>query len=431
MGTIADKLLYLAETKNLLREAINGIGGGLSADDPFRSYVAELMRRESTLRLDFDQGVYGVGSHPYVRDDSKSFSDLITFTRSTGGGRFNQFGLYEWVAADVPRIDHDPATLGSSTDSITLGYGIRTINTDYEYPVGEMVVVSYDASNYMVGKVLGSSATAVTLNFVTVVGSGTYSAWTLIVRKGLLVEEQRTNKILRSQDFSNVYWIKVGDAVVSASQFAAPDGSMTAQKITGSSNGGGHVVRNAIVAASGDTKSIYIRSTSGSGTIGTLINAGARLVTITDEWVRLDYPGGDVAPGTYFYVCDFRGATLTEVHVWGAQVEEGTFPTSYIPTTTAAVTRAADEAKRLLGSEYNPDAGTLIVKAKAASVGDVIATLGSVSITADSLAEKTYAVTYSTSNPATVLELNPNATFSEIRYFPRVLTSEELQAITQ
>lgn len=429
--TIADKLLYLDETKTRLRNAINGIGGSLTTDDTLRSYEGELLRQQASLLLDFESDRYGSGVSGIKRNDAQSFADLVTFTRASGGGRFNQFGLYEWLAADVPRIDHDPSTLGSSTDSITLGYGIMTINTDYEYPIGESVVVSYDASNYMIGKVLASSATAVALNVVTVVGSGTYSAWTLIVRKGLLVEEQRTNKILRSQDFSNAYWTKLGDAVVSASQFVAPDGSMTAQKITGSSGGGGHVVKPVIVAASGDTKSIYIRSTSGSGTIGAAATSGTRLVTVTDEWVRIDYPGGDAPPGGYFYVCDFRGATLTEVHVWGAQVEVGSFPTSYIPTAGAAVTRAADIPTRTLGSEYNPDAGTLIVKAKAASVGDVIATLGSVSITADSLAEKTYAVTYSTSNPATELELNPNATFSEIRYFPRVLTSEELQALTQ
>lgn len=39
-----------------------------------------------------------------------AFSDLITFTRSTGGGRFNAQGQYEWLPANTPRIDYDPVT---------------------------------------------------------------------------------------------------------------------------------------------------------------------------------------------------------------------------------------------------------------------------------------------------------------------------------
>lgn len=41
---------------------------------------------------------------------SKNFADLITFTRASGGGRFNAYGKYEWLAANVPRIDYDPVT---------------------------------------------------------------------------------------------------------------------------------------------------------------------------------------------------------------------------------------------------------------------------------------------------------------------------------
>ena len=468
---IADKLLYLAETKNLLRDAINGIGGGLSVDDPFRQYAGELLRDQATLRLDFDQSVYGVGSHPYVRDDSKSFFDLITFTRSTGGGVFNQFGLYEWVAADVPRIDHDPATLGSSTDSITLGYGIMTINTDYEYPVGETVVVSYDASNYMIGKVLGSSATAVTLNVVTVVGSGTYSEWTLIVRLGLLVEESRTNLVLYSDAFDNAAWAKFGLSVTTDAA-NSPEGTFTADKITpfnGAALSGSYAVQAGIAKPSGavvtfsvfaksdgfDRATILIQNSATAsdrvvfsvslttGQVVSSLNYGnysvlsSHVSPIPDDWYRIAISiqtSTEAAVSTRLYAVDSvasAGDGSSGIFIWGAQLEVGSFPTSCIPTTAAAVTRAADLTSRTLGSEYNPAEGTLIVTAKAPAVGDTIASLGSASITSDSVAEKTYAATYSTSNPATVLELNPNATFSEIRYIPRVLTSEELQAITQ
>ena len=42
MGTIADKLSYLNDTKTLLRRGINALGGGLTTDDTFRSYANAL-----------------------------------------------------------------------------------------------------------------------------------------------------------------------------------------------------------------------------------------------------------------------------------------------------------------------------------------------------------------------------------------------------
>ena len=64
------------------------------------------------------------------------------------------------------------------------------------------------------------------------------------------------------------------------------------------------------------------------------------------------------------------GPTFTQnngIYIWGAQLEVGSFPTSYIPTTTSTVTRTADNAS-ITGSNftdfYNPSEGTIVLSAR-------------------------------------------------------------------
>jgi hypothetical protein len=67
---------------------------------------------------------------------------------------------------------------------------------------------------------------------------------------------------------------------------------------------------------------------------------------------------------TSWYPCN--GDINTTFYIWGAQLEAGSFPTSYIPTTTAAVTRAADVAGIYddnFSSWYRQDEGSAFVDA--------------------------------------------------------------------
>jgi hypothetical protein len=63
----------------------------------------------------------------------------------------------------------------------------------------------------------------------------------------------------------------------------------------------------------------------------------------------------------------YTGDGTSGLYVWGAQLEAGAFPTSYIPTTTAAATRAADSAVVTpISSFYNQSEGTLFGEARLA-----------------------------------------------------------------
>jgi hypothetical protein len=62
----------------------------------------------------------------------------------------------------------------------------------------------------------------------------------------------------------------------------------------------------------------------------------------------------------------YTGDGTSGIYIWGAQVEEGAFPTSYIPTTTAAATRSADVASitgSAFSSWYRQDEGTMFANA--------------------------------------------------------------------
>jgi hypothetical protein len=110
--------------------------------------------------------------------------------------------------------------------------------------------------------------------------------------------------------------------------------------------------------------------------------------------------------------------------------------TSYIPTTTAQVTRAKSRAE-LTGADfsswYNASEGTLFAEVFTRKLGDV-AVLGNVKITADALGAKKYVVTYGADPAATALVVDGSAwrgTIKRLTYWPRRLPDTTLEALTK
>jgi hypothetical protein len=220
---------------------------------------------------------------------------------------------------------------------------------------------------------------------------------------GLLVEEQRTNLVLRSEEFDNASWSTAG-ITRTANTSTAPNGAVTADTITENSATDPHLLFQAATASGTCTFSIYVKQGSGSRffTIG-FNRAATHFVSATfdlalgtnTQTLVLGYSGQSAsitAVGDGYYRCsvtavsdtvsDARiGLASTSTHtstsrgfqsytgdgtssfiVWGAQLEAGAFPTSYIRTTTATVTRSADVAS-ISGSNfsswYRQDEGTV------------------------------------------------------------------------
>lgn len=185
--------------------------------------------------------------------------------------------------------------------------------------------------------------------------------------KGVLIEESRTNLLLWNEELNNSIWTK---STLSSSYDSeiAPDGSTTADVFEPSVNG---VFQDASVSPGTEyVFSVWVKLIDASThyfgvydrTNGNwIINAGSFTSdAVVGEWKRVSVsfttPPGCVIVGCY--TC--RGSVDTGSQaIWGAQLEEGASPSSYIPTTDSPVTRAADNVSRVLGDEFNPSEGTL------------------------------------------------------------------------
>jgi hypothetical protein len=231
--------------------------------------------------------------------------------------------------------------------------------------------------------------------------------------KGLLIEEQRTNSALYSEQLDNVSWSKTQSSVT-ANAVVAPDGTLTGDLLiptagvsfasTGcatvslAKNGtyaGSIYIKQAtgftfaavsVAAFGGNTIVAFINLLTGETAIrndGAASGAVATAVNVGNGWWRLSVSGipkvGDattgisvsVAPAGSLATFVFPAANGTDgIYVWGAQLEAGAFPTSYIPTTTAAATRAADVAVMTganFSNWYNAVEGTMFVEGSFAS----------------------------------------------------------------
>jgi len=205
---------------------------------------------------------------------------------------------------------------------------------------------------------------------------------------GLLMEEQRTNLAIYSGQMTPSLWsygvnsTYIGTAI-------APDGSSTAASVTGNGSGGNEYLARSITYSSSTvyTASVWARLDSGtvppSGTILSIAYSNTSTTTttvrsvinytgnLTSNWQRFSTTFTNVLGGTYsaYFIADQTNTST--IHVWGAQIEQGNFVTSYIPTGSATATRILDLAT-MSGPNFNSwvniNQGTLYLEADAASV---------------------------------------------------------------
>jgi hypothetical protein len=210
----------------------------------------------------------------------------------------------------------------------------------------------------------------------------------------ILVEPQRTNLLLRSEEFESAAWGKV-TASVTANTTTAPDGTLNADLLTPNAVTFGLIQQTANITANvPNTFSVYAKYNGISSfqlqtrdnannanfaivnfdiltgvvlmapsTSGAYSNASATIESVGNGWYRLSLTStSNISVTSRFRLVSDLSDGINGYFIWGAQLEAGAYPTSYIPTTSASVTRNADViSKTGISSLIGQTEGTIFV----------------------------------------------------------------------
>lgn len=315
--------------------------------------VQLFLQPPTTLELDFEGQSFSSYEEGSEVLQPQVFGDFLILDRNSTGTYYDNAGVLQTAAVDEPRFTHNPATLEA---------------------------------------------------------------------KGILLEEQRTNLLAFSEALSDASWTKA-NASIAASSETAPDGVGTFEKLVEDGTTNVHNVSKSVSITANDEVSITVYAKAGernwlrilaedgsdsieawfyltTGLVGTLKGTGAGspttssiedigggiyrceltgVVNSTSTSVTCSFGLGD-AEESESYV----GDGTSGLYLWGTQAEVGGFITSYIPTTTVAVTREADYLSlSTLSPWFNDIEGTFVLH-----LGDKSPKSGSYNLRLDNFASR-------------------------------------------
>lgn len=170
--------------------------------------------------------------------------------------------------------------------------------------------------------------------------------------RGLRIDETRTNYNPNSADFATGWGVGSG-VTVTSNVVVAPDGTMTGDKIEDASAvASGDISRVVIGMGAICTHSVWLRSDAPCQARIAIRNdkgvVASTVCDVTTAWQRFSVTSeggaGSVSEAIWIYPRHVASET-GYVYAWGDQAETWAYPSSYIPTTSAAATRGRDTAR--------------------------------------------------------------------------------------
>lgn len=273
---------------------------------------------------------YGIKTQNYSPIINWSFMGAIpsslTYARASSGTYFGVDGLLKTAANNGPRFEYDPVTHEAK------GLLLEAQATNLLYP-------SEAISGW------NNNSSTVTDNAV-VSPRGLQDASELAIDGGYSRGRFRSVTVASSSIYALSLWLRILPGANFNSLWFGFDN-------TASGSGGGAIRLN--------LSTLVVSYHNGAATIGMDVTNVA--VVKIGDWVRVSFnvlTGASQTSSNFIVYTENSSPSPTRsgsFSVWGVQVEAGTFASSYIPTTTAAATRAADSLYTTSIPWFNPAQG--------------------------------------------------------------------------